>query len=347
MRLLLEAHHPAHIHFFKYAIKEWVARGDQVLLLGRDRDVMLRLLEAYSWIPSEVVSSIGSNNRFPWQELLRRQAKVAQTIARFRPDVMLSLMGSYAQAAGLLRVPNVVFTDSEFQHFNHRIAHPFATRIYTPECFWKDLGPKQRRYKGYHELAFLHPKRYQPDASVLSTLGLSPRGYLVVRVSAWDTLHDVGQTGFGPAFDEFMQAALSRYKVLVVPERGKLDPRWEQHRLNVPPHRFHDVLAHARFVISEGASTAAEAACLGVPSVYVNSTSRGYLDDMQQRYGLVSTHSDSRSALKRVRQWLERPPTVESSLRAGAQLVREHIDVTAYVVREIDELVSRTSSRGA
>lgn len=341
MRLLLEAHHPAHIHFFKYAIKEWVSRGDQVLLLGRDRDVMRKLLQAYTWIPNEVVSGVGKNNRFPWQELLRRQAIVARKIASFRPDVMLSLMGSYAQAAGLLRVPNIVFTDSEFQHFNHRIAHPFATRIYTPECFWKDLGPKQRRYKGYHELAFLHPKRFQPDASVLHPLGLSPREYLVVRVSAWDTLHDVGQVGFGAAFDEFMEMALSRYRVLVVPEGGKLDARWEQHRVQVPPHRFHDVLAHARFVISEGASTAAEAACLGVPSIYVNSTSRGYLDDMQQRYGLVSNHSDSRSALRSVRQWLERPPTIESSQRARAQLLGEHIDVTGYVVREIDELARR------
>ncbi len=339
MRLLLEAHHPAHIHFFKYAVKEWTARGDQVLLLGRDRDVMRRLLEAYDWIPSVIASSVGQNNQFPLREMFTRQFKVCRRVLDFRPDVVLSLMGSYTQGARLLNVPNVVFTDSEFQHVNHRIAHPFATRIYTPDCFWKDLGSKQRRYKGYHELAFLHPSRYRPDPSVLADLGARAGQYLVVRVSAWDTLHDVGQAGFGAAFEELIRACLRQYRVFVVPERGQLEPQFQAHRLDVAPDRFHDVLAHARFVITEGASTAAEAACLGVPSIYVNTTSRGYLDDMQKRYGLVSTHSDSRSALKRVTEWLRHPPSEEASKRAKDQLVREHIDVTSYVVREIDELV--------
>jgi predicted glycosyltransferase len=87
----------------------------------------------------------------------------------FKPDVVTSLFGSYAQTAWLLRKPNIIFTDSEFQHFNHRIAHPFATQVYTPACFWKDLGPKQRRYNGYHESAFLHPKYFRPRQEVLSS----------------------------------------------------------------------------------------------------------------------------------------------------------------------------------
>jgi hypothetical protein len=338
MRLLIETHHPAHIHFFKHAIAEWQARGDQVLVIGRDRDVMKQLLDAYAYIPSILATTIGRDNRFPLQEMLSRQLAVASQIRSFRPDVVLSLMGSYAQSASLFGVPNLVFTDSEFQHFNHRIAHPFADRIYTPECFWKDLGPKQRRYRGYHELAFLHPNRFAPRSDVLDELGVEPGSYLVLRVSAWDTLHDVGQQGFGSAFDEFMEAALRKYRVFVVPERGLLHERWQEHRLNVAPERFHDVLAHARFVVTEGASTAAEAACLGVPSLYLNSTSRGYLDDMQRRYGLVVPHADARSALKTLRDWLAAPPDLGQCRRAREALVKDHIDVTSYVVGELAAL---------
>ena len=127
MRLLIEAHHPAHIHFFKNMVRLWRERGDEVLLLGRDRDVMRKLLDAYDWIPSQIVSSTGQNNRFPLREMLLRQAGVARAVRRFQPDLVLSLMGSYTQAARLFGVPNVIFTDSEFQSFNHRIAHPFAT----------------------------------------------------------------------------------------------------------------------------------------------------------------------------------------------------------------------------
>jgi uncharacterized protein len=340
MRLLIEVHHPAHIHFFKNAIREWVRRGTHVKLIGRDRDVMRRLLQAYDYIPSEIGSIQAKNNHFPLAEMVTRQARVAEQVFRFGPDLVLSLMGSYTQPAAVLRVPSFIFTDSEFQHFNHRIAHPFATRIYTPECFWKDLGPKQRRYKGYHELAFLHPDRFTPRESILAELGLPKNGYVVVRVSAWDTLHDVGQSGFGGALDEFLEAVTQRYPVLIVPERGLLPERWQHLKMQVAPEYFHDVLAFARFVVSEGASTAAEAACLGVPSIYLNTTSRGYLDDMERRYGLTSCHTDARSALDKVYDWLQAPPDLERAARARAQLVSEHLDVTDFVIREVDAFLA-------
>src|SRR5262245_60824998 len=102
MRLLIEAHHPAHIHFFKHAIATWVERGDQVRLIGRDRDVMRKLLEAYSYIPNFIGSTQSKNNHFPLQEMLQRQARVAEQVFRFGPDLVLSLMGSYTQAAAVL-----------------------------------------------------------------------------------------------------------------------------------------------------------------------------------------------------------------------------------------------------
>jgi len=339
MRLLIEAHHPAHIHFFKNAIRAWVERGDQVKLLGRDRDVMKQLLDAYDYIPSAVTTVQHKNSHFPLQEMLQRHAAVATEVYQFGPDLVLSVMGSYTQPAALLRVPSFVFTDSEFQHFNHRIAHPFATRIYTPMCFWKDLGPKQRRYKGYHELAFLHPKYFTPREEVLNMLGVQKHEYVVVRVSAWDTLHDVGQSGFGSALGEFMEAALKQYRVLIVPEKGVLDPKYEAYRMKLPPDYYHDALAFARFVVTEGASTASEAACLGVPAVYLNTTSRGYLDDIHMRYNLVACHTDARRALRTVKEWLESPPDLADCSNARDRLLDEHIDVTDYILREVDAAV--------
>ena len=349
-RLLIEAHHPAHIHFFKNAVQLWRDRGDEVLLLGRDRDVMKRLLAAYSFIPSRIVSSTGTKNRFPMREMLARQAAVARAVFEFRPDFVLSLMGSYTQAARLLRVPNLIFTDSEFQSFNHRIAHPFATRIYTPECFYKSLGPKQRRYNGYHELAFLHPKRFTPRREVLDAMrpncasdpaGPLARGqYVVVRTSAWNTLHDIGESGLGPHFDALMAKLLEKYSVYLVPEGGKLAPEWERYRLTVAPDAYHDVLAFARFVITEGASTASEAACLGVPAVYVNTTRRGYLEDQERRYQLVYNFTDPARAVRKVEELCAAPPSSDVLSAAQRRLIDDHIDVTDFVVDEIDRLAS-------
>jgi uncharacterized protein len=356
MRFLLEAHHPAHIHFFKNPIRIWRDRGDEVLLLGRDRDVMKQLLAAYPFIPSEIVTGASRGSRFPLREMLARQAAVGSAIRRFRPSIVVSLMGSYTQASRLFNVPNIIFTDSEFQSFNHRIAHPFATRIYTPQCFWKPLGDKQRRYNGYHELAFLHPRRFSARREALAPLCVNggpsingasrggptapePGQYVVIRTSAWDTLHDIGESGLGPSFDGLMRELLAKYSVYVVPEGGKIAPEWAKHKLSVPPEDYHDVLAFARLVITEGASTASEAACLGVPSVYVNSTRRGYLEDQERRYRLVFNFTDARAAARKVTELLAEPPAPEALAAARARLIADHIDVTDFVVDELDRFI--------
>jgi predicted glycosyltransferase len=361
MRFLIEAHHPAHIHFFKHPIKIWRERGDDVLLLGRDRDVMKQLLAAYPYIPSQIVTGTRRSNRFPLREMLARQAAVASAIRAFRPSLVLSLMGSYTQAARVLGVPNIIFTDSEFQSFNHRIAHPFATRIYTPQCFWKPLGPKQYRYNGYHELAFLHPARFSPKSEVLKRLSVNggpsingtgasaappePGQYVVIRTSAWNTLHDIGESGLGKAFERVMREVLAKYSVYVVPEGGAIAPEWAKYKLSVPPEDYHDVLAFARLVITEGASTASEAACLGVPSVYINTTRRGYLDDQERRYRLVYNYTDAEAAARRVTELLAHPPRAEDLAAARARLVSDHIDVAQFVVDELDRFES--SRQGA
>src|SRR5690606_6613823 len=135
-----------------------------------------------------------------------------------------------------------------------------------------------------------------------------------------------------------LELLMRHYRVFIVPEQGRLAERWQAHKLDIPPHLFHDALAFAAFVITEGASTAAEAACLGVHSLYLNSTSRGYLDDMAHRYGLVSRHQNARSALRTLRQWIESPPSREAGKQAAKALVADHIDVTDFVVAEVDSL---------
>ena len=279
MKVLIEVHHPAHIHFWKYPIRELQARGHQVRMIARDRDVMRRLAEAYDWLDVVTPKRYMQANSFPLIEMLHRQWVVAREIYRFKPDVVASLMGSYTQSAKLFGVRNVIFTDSEFQHFNHKIAHPFADEIYTPECFYKDLGHKQRRYSAIHEWSFLSPKYFEAQASVLSKYpSLVAEQYVVIRLSAWNTFHDRGESGIGEQIYKFVERFKERYTLVLSAEERRLPPGLEHLELQVAPEDYHQVLSQAAFVLSEGASTASEAVCVGVPTVYINSTeTRGYL----------------------------------------------------------------------
>lgn len=308
MRILIEAHHPAHVHFWKYPIRELQEAGHEVLLIGRDRDVMRRLLEVYDWIPAEIPERQSENNRFPLIEMLKRQWTVACAIRRFKPDVVASLMGSYTQSAKLLGVRNIIFTDSEFQHFNHRIAHPFADEIYTPECFYKDLGPKQIKYNGIHELMFLNDRNFKADQTVLARYGnLEPGGYIVIRMSAWNTLHDLFAAGIGEELQAFVQQFRHRYKILISAEEncdvGDLDVL----PVTIAAEDFHDLIYFSAFVLTEGASTASEAACLGVPTVYINNTEqRGYLQMLEEDYSIVRRFEIGSEGICFARNWLSK-----------------------------------------
>lgn len=340
MKVLIEAHHPAHIHFWKYPVRELIERGHEVLMIGRDRDVMRRLLEVYDWIPAEIPKRRTGKNKFPLVEMLERQWAVARAISRFKPDVVASLMGSYTQSAKLFGVRNVIFTDSEFQHFNHRIAHPFADEIHTPECFYKDLGPKQRRYRSIHELSFLSPARFIRDASFLGRYPkLRSDRYIVLRLSAWNTFHDLDHVGIGDQVDSFVERVKNDYQIVISAEEQKVPPGLEEYALTVAPEDFHQLLAHSQFVLSEGASTASEAACLGVPCVYVNSTEeRGYLRLLEDRYQLIRGFSEPGAGIAAALDWLgslSEPAARLQFIEAAAHFIEDSIDPMDYIIEQL------------
>lgn len=335
MRILIEAHHPAHTHFWKFPARRLIQDGHQVRMIGRDRDVMKRLLNVYNWIPTIIPRRKTFQNRFPVAEMIHRQATVAMEISRFRPDVVASLMGSYCQTAKIVGVRNVVFTDSEFQHFNHRIAHPFADEIHTPYCFYKPLGAKQHFYKGIHELAFLDGRRFTPDPEIPKSYGLLPKEYIVIRLSAWNTFHDIQHKGMGDALMDFVNRFKNQFRIVISAEEDQLPDPLKSCAMPVPPDKFHDVLAFARFVLTEGASTASEAACLGVPTVYINSTEpRGYLQMLERDYGLVRNSRSAKGGIPCAIEWLARlDDTGLNKLRdARRRMIGDHCDVCRYVV---------------
>jgi len=101
------------------------------------------------------------------------------------------------------------------------------------------------------------------------------------------------------------------------------------------PEDFHGVLAQAAFVLTEGASTASEAACLGVPAVYINNTEpRGYLQMLEQDYGLVRGFSDPMTGLECAERMLQNlgQSVFLQHQQAAKQLVAKSTDLVNFVV---------------
>lgn len=287
MRVFVTIQHPAHVHFFRNAIAELEDAGHNVHVFAREKEMAVELLHRYD-IDHEVLAGTASG----LSELARVQAtyeaRLLRRAVQLKPDVITAIGGvAAAHVAKVVRARSVIFYDTEHAELIQKLAFPFADVIYTPDCYTRDVGSKQVRYPGYHELAYLHPDRFTPDPTVVEDLGLDPEEkFTVLRLVEWGASHDVGQGGFDDVRDVVAQLEDAGSKVLITSERS-LPSSLEPHRATVAPHRMHDLLAYADLFVGEGATMAAESAVLGTPAIYVNTLTMGYTDELDERYELL------------------------------------------------------------
>jgi predicted glycosyltransferase len=338
MRILIDLGHPGHVHFFKHAIRGWREGGHSVLLTARDKDVTLALLERYG-LEHRVLSGVGQGQRGLVTEFVRREYKLWQVLREFRPHVVTAIGGAFiAPVCKLAGIPSVVFTDSEHVALDRYLTYPLASAVCTPRCFKKAAGPRQVRYRGFQELAYLDPGRFTPDPRTLAELDLTPQSrFALLRFVAWGAGHDIGHSGFTAEGKARLVHELARRGRVLVSVEGSLPREFERYALPVTPDKVHDLLHYASLYVGEGATMATEAALLGTPAIYLSSLA-GTMGNYEElaRYGLVEAYRDEATAIRRALALMD-----DRGGKAGRQAARERmlgemIDVTAFLMRTVE-----------
>jgi predicted glycosyltransferase len=335
-KVLVDITHPAYFHFFRPAMQIWQDQGYELTIAARDKDLTLPLLDHYSFEYALLSRAQKGMVRLAL-EMVEHETKIWRLIRRVKPDVVLAMAGTFVvHAAALTRTPSLIFYDTEHDRLSNAITYPFATQIITPSCYGQDLGPKQLRFDGYKELAYLHPNHFTPDPAVLSELGLSEtEKYALVRFVAWDAVHDRGHQGMTLDFKRRLISELSQYGRVFITSEQMLPPEFEPYRLKLPPHRIHDVLAYAQLYIGEGASMAAEAAVLGTPSIYTNPLPLGYIDELEDEYGLVFSPQSQEEALARAIDVMCDDNIAEEWTGKKDRMLADKIDVTEAICHHV------------
>lgn len=342
MRIAVDITHPAHFHFFKNAIQTWQARGDSVLMLSRDKDLTLALLNE-AGLEHHRLSRVGSGLFGLGIEMLQHSYGVWRALRRHRPEVVVAVGGTYiVHAACLSRVPALVFYDTENATLSNRLTYPFAHTIFTPRSYRGNLGSRHERYEGYQELAYLHPNYFTPDPSRLADEGLAPgEPFTFVRLVGWSSHHDIHERGIR-SVERVVKTLLNYGKVLISSE-VELPASLKPYERRGSPGDVHHVLAHARLYFGESATMTSESAMLGVPAVYLSTSGRGYTDELEERYHMVFNFTGDDAveahALACARSILvdeEAPSTFRGRHRA---MLAEQIDVTRYIVEQVDRVV--------
>ena len=345
MKILVEILHPAHVHVFRNAIRHWLDRGDEVLIISREKECANALLEAYG-LPYVSISRLGRHKGALFLEMGVRVARMWRLARKFKPDLLIGIMGvTIAPVGKMLGKPAVVFYDTENAGITNRFVYPLAHRVMTPDCYQGEVKGQHETYPGYHELAYLHPDRFTPDPRVAQELGVNPDApFSLVRFVSWQASHDIGEAGLTMALKrELVQKLADKGRVLISSE-GPLPEDLEPLRFRAAPEKLHHVMAFADLLVGESATMASESAVLGVPAVFISETGRGYTDEEETRYGLVKNFkaSAAKEALAHVDALLADAHLKENTAEKRAKLLAEKVDTTAWIITRLDRLLEET-----
>jgi predicted glycosyltransferase len=334
MRIIVDIGHPGHVHFFKNFIWSMRNKGHEILITASKKDVTLELLDAYGL--EYAVTSKRYSGLMLGYELLKRDLQLYAIAGKFKPDFIVGINNTIAAHVSMVtKAKSIIFTDTEHAKIANAITFPFSDAICTPSCYRDNIGLKQIRYNGYHELAYLHPNRFTPNPAVLDELGLSEGDrFIIVRFVSWGASHDVGHHGICDKVG--LVKALEQYGRVIITSEGELPLELQPYQMRVSPEKLHDLLYYATLYVGEGATTASECAVLGTHAIYVNTLRLGYIAEEAEKYGLVSDFSTmsctDETVLAEVNRLLGNPCLWEDGKQKVKLLLQDKIDVTAFMV---------------
>lgn len=341
MTIIFDVNHAGHVHFIKNAYAALIEAGHECLIVASDKPLVYKLLDEYG-LAYHPMGSIGKSLLAKMVRLIIHDIKLLLYCLLNKPDVILgivSIRGSHV--SWLLKKRSIVFTDTEHASKQIALFKPFTTEIHTPSWFVRDLGEKQVRYSGFHELAYLHPSNFKPRSEVLSMLGVRAKEkFFILRFVAWDATHDKGQYGISLETKRAIIQMLTPVGRIFITSEYDLEEEFKSYEYQLPTTYLHDALYDASVVISEGATTACESALLGVPTLYVNSLSLGYITHLEEEHGLLYHITDQLEILERLQQLLRDENLKENWREKRDQFISSQQDTTAYIVDLINTSVT-------
>lgn len=358
MRILVDANHPAHVHLFRNAAREWISRGHRVLWTARDKDLVLDLLRQYGF-DFRVLSAYRSGLSRMALDLMVRDWKLYRLVRTWEPDVMVGTSVNITHVSRVTPARSIFFTESD-PHLIRLITYlsfPFADRIVTPDALGEVWPRKHVTYPSYHKLAYLHPNRFTPDPSVLHELGIEPGSrFFILRFISWGASHDIGQGGLSLAAQHRIVEALSGHgRVFVSVEKARSGatspaPDLEPYHIQIDPHRMHDALHYATLLVGDSQSMTTEAALLGTPSLRCNSMvgRTAVIEQLEHQYDLTygfRPHELDRLIAK-IEELLQNDNLKARWLRKRDRLLEDKIDLTSWMVGFVEQYLSHHNLQG-
>lgn len=334
--------HPAQVWLLSQVAAE-LKPHVRVLWYLRDKDRSAEIARGLG-IDFNLLSKAGTGFLGNGIEMLIDSLKALHETRKQHIDLWVTKFGAGNIAARIMRRRSISFNDDDVDlvpliaETSYRFADTVMVTDVTRMGKWEE---KACRYPSFHELFYLHPKRFSFDASVRDELGLKDgECYGIVRLSALTAHHDHGIRGIAT---ELLVEILERYghriKIFISAEKA-LDKRLSPYRFPIKVERMHHALAGAEFFLGDSQTMTAESAVLGTPALRVSDfVGRiSYLDELES-YGLAFGYrpGDERSLLQQLEQILTTPGMKEEFAKRRDAMLSDKIDPAPWFAARVLE----------
>lgn len=335
MNIIFELNHPKHYYQYKYLINYYNNSQDNVLILARDKDVLLKVLDEeghkYNVFGKHGKSLFSKITFLP--KLLISYLKI---IWQFKPNYILSKASVYAALLKpIIKAKLVITPDSEVVWVTKKLVAPLSDIVITPETYKLNHGKNHKRVSGFFEETYLSPLSFSPDETILRDYNLN-KPFFVLRFISWDANHDVGNWGFSDEQKIKLCDMLSKFgQVLVSAERNKIPSSIQKYIIKIPPSKIHHVIHYANMYIGDSQTMATESALLGTPSFRFNSfVGKNDMSNfvILQEKQLLSNFSDFDKLCKSIISTVENSESKNNWLDKRNKFFNNKIDINKQII---------------
>lgn len=288
--ILVDINHPAHVHLFKYFIKEMKERGHRVIVTAKEVNVIMHLLEVYA-IDYIKVGKKKDSLVLKYMYELVHLFKIVYLVWKYRVNYGLGISMVLPILSKFTSMKVIALDDDDLEATpTFAKAIYFASTILNPSSLsFENRGPNRICHPSFHELAYLHPNRFSPQHSILEEVGLKEGElFFIMRFNVFKAHHDAGVKGLNISQKLQIIDLLKPFGRIFITTERDIEPEIKEYKLPVAPEKIHSLMYYATLFIGDSQTMISEAALLGTPAVKLNSFA-GRLsipNEIEKKYGL-------------------------------------------------------------
>lgn len=339
MKFLFATFHPVDPQIVRFLSYDLISKGHEILFTVVEKEgIISSIIKSYGFN----VKQIGKARRTIFGKILNVitiDINLFWVCIKFKPELIFSPASPYTgHIAKLLHIPHIGWGDTETATLNLRSSLPFIDCLLLPDCFYSLVSSnKIVRFNSYKEIAYLHPRYFKQDPSILNLLGIKENEKIILmRFSALNATHDIGLTSKVKTNNDRILSGvieLSTYaRVFISCTERDLGPEFDDFKLNIHPSEYTNFLSYCSIYIGEGTTTASESGVLGVPWINIQAAKRGYLIDQEQNYDLGFRTDNLEVAFNTAKIWIQQKDLKEKWALKSKKLLDAKIDFTQFLV---------------